>query len=44
MGRRVHGEGADAASDALEAMLDGWSPDEVETLTRLLARLNRPAH
>ena len=42
MGRRIHGEGADAASDALDVMLSGWSLDEVQTLTRLLARLNRP--
>ena len=43
MGRRIHGEGADAASDALHAMLGGWSLEEVETLTRLLSRLNHPA-
>jgi DNA-binding MarR family transcriptional regulator len=43
MGRRIHGEGADAASNALHAMLTGWSLEDVETLTRLLARLNSPA-
>ena len=40
MGQRVHGHGADAADDVLRAALAGWTVDEVETLTRLLARLN----
>jgi DNA-binding MarR family transcriptional regulator len=44
MGQRIHGHGRDAADDALRASLDGWSASEVETLTRLLAKLNQSPH
>ena len=40
MGERIHRHGADAATAALQATLAGWTADEVETLTRLLAKLN----
>ena len=41
MGERIHRHGADAATEALQATLAGWTADEVETLTRLLAKLNQ---
>ena len=40
MGQRVHGHGADAADDVLRGALAGWTVEEVDTLTRLLAKLN----
>lgn len=40
MGQRIHWHGLDAATDALHTMLAGWTADEVETLTRLLTKLN----
>jgi DNA-binding MarR family transcriptional regulator len=41
MGQRVHGHGADTADDVLQATLAGWTAGEVETLIRLLAKLNQ---